>query len=115
MGVRLFTNARSDQVSTFCNQGRRAVAGGVVGQGHGKVRRVRNHHVGIFDVSHHALIGHLPLTTTNLGLHLRATFDVFVFVLNFLLGHAHAFHELMLLPWDIDTSDHNQRQGYVKR
>ena len=74
--------------------------------------RVGNDHVGVLDLLHHPLGGHLALAAANLLFDLGAAFHVFVLVLDFLLGHAHALHEAVALVGHIDQG--NQQQASCK-
>ena len=69
---------------------------------------VGNDHIGVLDLLHHALCGYLALAAADLLFHLRAAFHVFVFVFDFLLGHAHALHEAVALVRHVNEGNQQQ-------
>jgi len=109
-----FADAGGHVVRALGHQHRRAIAGGIVFERHGKVLGVGDDHVGILDALHHAGVGHLALTAADLGFDLRTAFHLLELVLDLLLGHAHALGELVLLVGHIDHRDQHQAHGRPK-
>ena len=110
-----FPDTGGDRIGALGQQYRRSVAIRIIRQRNGKVFRVGDDDIGVFDAIDHACIGHLALTPTDLRLDLGATLHVLHLVPYFLLGHAHLFHVLPFLERHINERDHNQRAGHDQR
>ena len=107
-------NSKRKMVESFCNNYRGAIRFWVINQSDRKVFRIRNNNICFFNLFHHTLFSHFTLFATNLSLYLWTSFNIFIFVFDFLLGHTHAFIKFESLKRYIDRGDQNQRRCYNK-
>ena len=76
--------------------------------------RVGDHHIGIFHLGHHPVVGHFPLPLFDFLLDLGTTLGVLHFVTHLLACHFEFLVHLVLLNGHIGQSDQQQTHAQPK-